>query len=62
MMQFQIEQDAWNVKESLAVLASTAASNSQNNVSLNSSRFVPGELTVKRVTIGHETSVVVRIF
>jgi len=41
----QIEQDAWNVKESLAVLASTAASNSQNNVSLNSSRFVPGELT-----------------
>lgn len=43
----QIEQDAWNIKESLALLASTAASNSVTNVNTASGRFVPGELTVR---------------
>lgn len=42
----QIEQDAWNIKESLALLASTAASNSVSNVNTASGRFVPGDLTV----------------
>ena len=42
----QIEQDAWNIKESLALLASTAASNSVTNVAAASGRFVPGEQTV----------------
>ena len=44
----QIEQDAWNIKESLALLASTAASNSVTNVNTASGRFVPGDQTVIR--------------
>ena len=54
-----LPQDAWNVKESLALLASTAATNttatSQTSVTTSNSasaRFVPGELTVRRVAGG----------
>ena len=53
-----LPQDAWNVKESLALLASTAATNttatSQTSVTTSNSasaRFVPGELTVRLVSV-----------
>ena len=54
---YQIEQDAWNVKESLALLASTAATNNPGpgsgsaNCGASSGRFVPGELTVRSFAI-----------
>ena len=56
---YQIEQDAWDVKESLALLASTAATNNPGpgsgsgsaNCGASSGRFVPGELTVRSIAI-----------